>query len=64
MATHSSILALGNPMDRGAWCAAIHGWGLKESDTTEEIWQAKPQNSTGLFRERQSMRKASPGAQC
>ena len=20
--------------DRGAWCAAIHAWGCKESDTT------------------------------
>ena len=25
MATHSSILALGIPMDRGAWQAAVHG---------------------------------------
>ena len=25
MATHSSTLALGNPMDRGAWRAAVHG---------------------------------------
>ena len=25
MATHSSILALGNPMDRTAWWAAVHG---------------------------------------
>ena len=25
MATHSSILAWGIPMDRGAWQAAIHG---------------------------------------
>ena len=25
---------LGNPMDRGAWQAAVHG-GHKESDTTE-----------------------------
>ena len=24
MATHSSILGLGNPMDRGAWQAAVH----------------------------------------
>ena len=24
-ATHSSILALGNPMDRGAWRATVHG---------------------------------------
>ena len=25
MATHSNILALENPMDRGAWRATIHG---------------------------------------
>ena len=25
MATHSSILCLGIPMDRGAWRAAVHG---------------------------------------
>ena len=24
MATHSSILAWGNPMDRGAWQATVH----------------------------------------
>ena len=25
MATHSSILAMGNSMDRGAWWATVHG---------------------------------------
>ena len=25
MATHSSILAWRIPMDRGAWCATVHG---------------------------------------
>ena len=25
MATHSSILAWGTPMDRGAWWATVHG---------------------------------------
>ena len=25
MPTHSSILCLGNPMDRGAWQAIVHG---------------------------------------
>ena len=27
---------LGNPMDRGAWQAAVHG-ATKESDTTEQL---------------------------
>ena len=35
MATHSSILCLENPMDRGSWWATVHG-GHKESDTTED----------------------------
>ena len=25
MATHSSILALENPMDKDVWCAAVYG---------------------------------------
>ena len=24
-------------MDRGFWQAMVHGWGCKESDTTEQI---------------------------
>ena len=35
-ATHSSILALGNPMDRGAWRATVHEVE-KESDKTEQL---------------------------
>ena len=27
---------LGNPMDRGAWCATVHG-AAKESDTTQRL---------------------------
>ena len=34
MATHSSILAWKNPMDRGAWWAPVHGIA-KESDTNQ-----------------------------
>ena len=34
MATHSSILARENPMDRGAWWVIVHGVA-KESDTTQ-----------------------------
>ena len=33
MSTHSSILCLGNHMDRGAWWAVVHE--ITESDTTE-----------------------------
>ena len=33
MATHSSILALENPMDGGAWRATVHG--VAESDMTK-----------------------------
>ena len=33
---HSSILALENPMDRGAW-QGCSPWGHTESDTTEAI---------------------------
>jgi len=29
---------LGNPMDRGAWQAAVHGVA-KESDTTEQLYK-------------------------
>ena len=35
MATHSSILGLGNPVDRGACWATVHGV-TKESDMTEQ----------------------------
>ena len=35
MATRSSILAWGIPMDRGAWQAAYSPQGCKESDMTE-----------------------------
>ena len=31
MATHSSILAWENPMDRGAWQATVHGIGKSQT---------------------------------
>ena len=36
MATHSSISCLGNPMDRGAWWATIHGIA-KGLDKAEQL---------------------------
>ena len=33
METHSSILGLGNPLDRGTWQVIVHGLA-KESDMT------------------------------
>ena len=35
VATHSSILAWKNPMDRGAWWATVYG--IAESDMTERV---------------------------
>ena len=32
MATHSSVLAWGNPLDRGAWQATVHGLQRVRSD--------------------------------
>ena len=32
---------LGNPMDRGAWCAAVHGVS-REMDMTERLNSNKP----------------------
>ena len=36
MATHSNILAGENPMDRGAWWAAVHTLGSQKSQTQLE----------------------------
>ena len=36
MATHSSILALGNAMERGTWSAKVHGVA-KELDMIEGL---------------------------
>ena len=51
VATHSSILALENPMDRGAQ------WDGKESDTTEQLnhqhhdhnWEGKRSKSASMM---------------
>ena len=40
MAIHSSISCLGNPMDRGAWLATVHG--IAESDRTEQLTPFRP----------------------
>ena len=35
--------------DRGAWCAAIHAWGCKESDTTQQLNNSKCCTHAKLF---------------
>ena len=35
-ATHSSILAWGNPMDRGAWWATVHGVVKSRTQCSDE----------------------------
>ena len=37
MATHSSILALGNPMDRGTWHTAVHGVAKSQTQLSAHI---------------------------
>ena len=37
MATHSSILALENLMDRGAWQAAVHHTQLDKTEATQHV---------------------------
>ena len=51
MATHSSILAWKNPMDRGAWWAAVHGVA-KESGTTERLTLVTCRCDSGSWVER------------
>ena len=50
MATHSSILAWGIPMDRGAWWAAVLGsqrvGTTKHSNRTQNAWDRWPLDST------------------
>ena len=42
---------LGNPMDRGAWQATVHGI-TKESDTTEQLNKQKNNQRMSAFVER------------
>ena len=51
MATHSSIAAWKNPMDRGAWWATVHQV-TKESDTT---WRLNNSNNPGMSNQKAQM---------
>ena len=46
MATHSSILCLERPRDRGAWWATVRG--CKESDATETLHFDFPRGQGGF----------------
>ena len=46
MATHSSILCLERPRDRGAWWATVHG--CKELDATERLHFDFPRGQGGF----------------
>ena len=37
MATHSSIFAMGNPIDRGGWWAAVHGVAKSQTQLSMHI---------------------------
>ena len=45
MATHSSILDLGNPADRKAWRAPL---GRKELDTIEQLIFSRPTSTSNV----------------
>ena len=50
MATHSSILAWRIPMDKGAWCATVHGVAKSQtrlSDSTHRLHKSFPGSSAG-----------------
>ena len=44
MATHSSILCLANPKDRGAWLATVHGSQRVGHDLATNQQQQKTAN--------------------
>ena len=49
MATHSSIFAWKNPMDRGTWRATLHGV-TKELDTTSGLNNRETNKNVSLMR--------------
>ena len=61
MATHSNIVDLENPLDRGAWWGTVHG--VAESDTTEYLPQdvAKPQVTLNSASGQGVLRARTPG---
>ena len=46
MATHSSVLAWKNSMDRGAWQATVHGWPRVGHDCMTEHMRAHTHKHT------------------
>ena len=56
MATHSHVLVLGNPMDRGTWWATVHGVA-KELDTTLRL----NNSNTPKLLERESYQRSRTG---
>ena len=47
MATHSSILAWENLMDRGAWWAAVHGFTKSRAQLSDLQYQTSPRTQQG-----------------
>ena len=51
MATHSGILALENPMDRGAWRATVHGATRRRTQLRTKRSSARVSTDAGRGRD-------------